>query len=103
MLPPIVAAKLEEVAVLCRRHHVRRLDLFGSATSARFDPATSDLDFVVQFGPMPMGSHANAYFGLKEDLEALFERSVDLVSAEKIINPYFAQTVDASRVRLYAA
>ncbi len=96
---PMITAKLDEVAALCRRYHVRRLDLFGSATTARFDPATSDLDFVVDFEPGPT---FREYFEFREALEALFDRSVDLVSARKIINPYFAESVETSRQTIYA-
>ncbi len=102
MLHPIIAAKREHVAALCRRHHVRRLDVFGSATSARFNPDTSDLDFLVEFEGLPSGAAFDAYFDLKEDLEALFGRSVDLVSAQKFANPYFAESVTASRESVYA-
>ncbi|HJU20508.1 MAG TPA: hypothetical protein VJ770_28985 [Stellaceae bacterium] len=41
-LPGIVAGRLGEIAELCRRFGVRRLDLFGSAATGRFDPAQSD-------------------------------------------------------------
>ncbi len=38
--------KRNEVAELCRRSGARRLDVFGSATRADFDPQHSDLDFL---------------------------------------------------------
>jgi predicted nucleotidyltransferase len=41
-----------EVEGLCRRHHVSRLDLIGSAVSAEFDAASSDMDFLVDFQPL---------------------------------------------------
>ena len=45
---------LEEarIADLCRRFNVRRLDLFGSGLTGRFDPGHSDLDLLVEFAPM---------------------------------------------------
>ena len=46
-----IASHREELEELCRRFHVRRLDLFGSAASDGFDPARSDLDFLVEFDP----------------------------------------------------
>jgi len=46
-----IASHREELRELCRRFHVRRLDLFGSATGDDFDPARSDLDFLVEFEP----------------------------------------------------
>ena len=41
----IVETNLPALQALCRRFGVRRLDLFGSAATGRFDPALSDLDF----------------------------------------------------------
>lgn len=92
-----------ELDLLCRRYHVRRLELFGSAISARFDPQTSDLDFLVEFGPLPSGQYANAYFGLFEDLESLFSRPVDLVVASAIRNPYFRQSIESTKALVYGA
>jgi predicted nucleotidyltransferase len=93
----------EELRELCGRFHVRRLDLFGSAAGENFDPARSDLDFLVEFGPVPPGAYADAFFGLKESLEQLFGRPVDLVVAAAIRNPYFRESVEDARVQVYAA
>ena len=93
----------EELAELCRRHHVLRLSLFGSATRDDFDPQRSDFDFLVEFEPLAAGQYADAYFGLLESLERLLERPVDLVVASAIKNPYFRESVDQTKVLLYAA
>ena len=47
----LVADRSDEIAALCRRHQVQRLDLFGSAATGDFDPESSDLDFLVTFLP----------------------------------------------------
>jgi uncharacterized protein len=88
---------------LCRRHGVARLEVFGSATGERFDPLRSDLDFLVEFQRAPGMDSFAQYFGLKEDLEALFARPVDLVMSGALRNPFFIQGVNESRVLLYAA
>ena len=89
---------------LCEQYRVRRLELFGSAlTDDRFDDADSDMDFLVEFLPLETGQRADAYFGLLEALEALFQRSVDLVVTKAIKNPYFLQAIDRERELLYAA
>jgi len=49
---------LEQVAALCRRAGARRLDLFGSAARDEFDPASSDLDFLVEFDDLPPAKYA---------------------------------------------
>ncbi len=45
-----IASRREEIAVVCRSHHVLRLEIFGSVARATdFDPAKSDADFLVRF------------------------------------------------------
>ncbi|MBS9533896.1 nucleotidyltransferase domain-containing protein [Mycobacterium sp. M1] len=82
---------------------VRRLDVFGSAAGGTFDAATSDVDILVEFDPVLDVDHFDRYFTLKERLEALFDRPVDLVTAASLRNPYFRQRVMATREPLYAA
>jgi len=95
--------KREEIAELCQRYRVQRLDVFGSAASGHFDAQTSDLDFLVEFHPLQPGERAEAYFGLLESLEALLMSGVDLVMTRAIQNPYFLQAIEADREVLYAA
>jgi len=92
-----------EVAALCRRAGARRLDAFGSAVRADFDPQTSDLDFLVEFDDVPPATYAQCYFSLKEGLEALFGRPVDLVTESSLVNPYFRERVIAERQTVYAS
>lgn len=93
-------AKLNE---LCRQHRVRRLHLFGSAVQGRFDPARSDLDFLVEFDPMTPSEYAAAFFGLREQLAALFGTPIDLVTTSSLQNPFFKASVERTRELLYAA
>lgn len=95
--------KRAELAALCRRYGVARLEVFGSAVRDDFDPPHSDLDFLVEFLPLSRGEHAEAYFGLRESLEALFGRPVDLVMTRAVKNPYFLQAIDQTRTVVYAA
>lgn len=92
-----------DLVALCRRHKVRRLDLFGSAANDSFDPSRSDLDFLVEFEPLEPRAYARAYFGLRRDLIALFDREVDLVTAPSLKNPYFREQVMAERRLLFEA
>ena len=92
----------EQVAILCQRTGARQLDAFGSAVRDDFDAETSDLDFLVDFDPLPPAQYADAYFTLKEGLEALFDRSVDLVTLSSLVNPYFRDRIAAERRTIYA-
>ena len=96
-----LARRLPEVAALCRRHRVARLDVFGSA--ARKAEGAADLDLLVELEDLPAGTHADAYFGLLEDLEALLARPVDLVMASALRNPFLRDSIERSRCLLYGA
>ncbi|MGN6033725.1 MAG: nucleotidyltransferase family protein, partial [Thermomicrobiales bacterium] len=43
----LIQDNVQEIRALCERFDVRRLELFGSAATGRFDPAHSDIDFLV--------------------------------------------------------
>ncbi|MBI2799854.1 MAG: nucleotidyltransferase domain-containing protein [Gammaproteobacteria bacterium] len=98
----VVKKDLEKVAERCRRVGALRLDIFGSAVRPDFDPTTSDLDFLVQFEDLPPARYADAYFILKESLEALFGRQIDLITEASLENPYFRARVQAERQTVYA-
>ncbi len=100
---PLVAERTKQVADLCTRFKVRRLELFGSATGPGFDPDKSDLDFLVEFEMLPVGQYADAYFGFREALAELFGRPVDLVVSSAVANPYLRESIDRTRALLYAA
>lgn len=102
---PSMSITIPEAALaeICRRRHVQSLWLFGSAVTPAFSPERSDLDFLVQFKPLSPIDHSDAYFGLLDDLRALFQRPVDLAEAGALRNPYFRSAVEASKVSVYAA
>lgn len=97
----LVSDKETEIGELCQCHGVARLSLFGSATSGGFDPETSDLDFVVSFASRTPSRLFDRYFGLKEDLERLFGREVDLLMEGAMKNPQLIKSISESRIPLY--
>ncbi|BAU49177.1 DNA polymerase III subunit beta [Sulfurifustis variabilis] len=100
---PLIAEQHSALEDLCRRHQVRRLALFGSAATGKFEPGRSDLDFLVEFHPLSPAERADAYFGLLLALQDLFHRPIDLVEEGASDNPYFLRSVERSKALLYAA
>jgi uncharacterized protein len=100
---PVIRGHESELEQLCRKFHVRRLELFGSAVGGGFSPDRSDLDFTVEFEPLPEGGYADNFFGFKQALESLFGIPVDLVVPSAIRNPYFRQSIEKCKALLYAA
>ena len=100
---PIIKNKLSEVAELCVKRQVRRLELFGSAAREDFEQGRSDLDLLVEFLPMTPAQRANNFFGLMADLKQLLGTEIDLLEPEPIRNPYFKQAIEQNKVVLYEA
>ncbi len=98
---PLVARRASQIRNLCRQHHVKRLDVFGSAVNGDFRLDESDIDFLVEFDDSVEGQRFETRFQLNQELEALFGRSVDLVVDSAIKNPYFRDEVDQTREPIY--
>ena len=94
---------LDAIADACRRHHVARLDAFGSVLRSDYRPGESDIDLLVEFQPLDPASLYKAYFALLNDLRIGLASRVDLVMADAVRNPYVKQTIEASRQQIYAA
>ena len=80
-----------------------RLDVFGSALHDDFRPGESDLDLLIEFGPMQGYQKAVAYFDRLDDLQSLLGVDVDLVMNGALTNPDLAGEIEQSRQLLYAA
>ena len=89
------------ISELCRRLRVTKLDVFGSATTDDFGP-DSDVDVVVRFERCARDLFTR-YFDLKEGLEELFGRPVDVIVEDALKNPYFKTAVNHTRKEVYAA
>jgi uncharacterized protein len=103
-LPAAISEHLDEIRALCVKHQVKRLAVFGSAVKGTFDPATSDVDFVVEFEPDLRGAEGwHTYWDLRYALQDLLHRPVDLVSWRAVKNPYFREILEETQKQIYAA
>jgi predicted nucleotidyltransferase len=101
MMIPEINRQQANLAALCQRYGVRQLQLFGSAATGTFMPATSDLDFIAEFVDTQAADYADRYFDFAEALEKLFNRHVDLVTKRAIRNPYFRADVERTAQVVY--
>lgn len=88
---------------MCKAHGVNRLDLFGSALGEGFDADRSDVDVVVEFSPAEGRSGLHRYFDLKQGLEDMLKRPVDLVELHAMPDTRLKRIIQRSKVALYAA
>lgn len=89
-----------EIEQVCRRLPVRRLGLFGSALRRDFSQS-SDVDVLVIFDSGENIDLFDKYFELKEQLEGIFGREVDLVIDKKFRNPVLRESIDRTRTVIY--
>lgn len=96
----IIEHNKQRIVGLCKEHGIRRLELFGSATTGAYDPEHSDLDFIADVGTYEAGVGMR-FLRFCTALETILGRPVDVITPRQIRNPYFRTTVDATRVTVY--
>jgi predicted nucleotidyltransferase len=80
------------------------LDLFGSgARESDFDPARSNLDLLVSLDAEHHPPALEDFLSLREALEALLGRRVDLAMKSAIRHPFLREGIAAARVPLHGA
>lgn len=91
---------IEQIKALCKEHQVKRFSVFGSVLTDHFS-SDSDIDFVVDFDENDPIKYTDLYFQLKDKLEQMFKRQIDLLEERGIRNSFFRKELDASKVVIY--
>jgi predicted nucleotidyltransferase len=85
---------------LCDTHKVKELYLFGSVLTEKFNDS-SDIDMLIQFNQVDLLDYFDNYMDLKEKLEKLLLRPVDLVENQAIRNPIFRKVIEREKQLVY--
>jgi len=96
----IVEENREAIKALCLLHNVKRLYSFGSVGTDRFTKK-SDIDLLVSFGNIELTNYFDNYMGMKEDLEKLLNRKVDLLEDQTVKNPVLRRSIDRGKILIY--
>jgi predicted nucleotidyltransferase len=96
----VIDQNIEIIRDICSKHKVSRLFVFGSVLTKKFKKS-SDIDLLVDFKDVDLYSYADNYFDLKDALENIFNRNVDLLEDKAIKNPYLRQSIDSSKQLIY--
>jgi predicted nucleotidyltransferase len=92
--------KIEEISELCKSNKVKSLFAFGSVTRADFGEF-SDIDLVVDIDENDPFTYTDIYFNLKNKLEIILKRQVDLLEERAIKNKLFKEQLDRTKISLY--
>jgi predicted nucleotidyltransferase len=100
---PIIDNHRGQIAAVCRKHGVLRLEVFGSVLRSDYDEASSDVDVVVEFDAQAPGSALRRYFDLKAGLEAVLNRPVDIIVLDAMDDTRLKRIIERTKVPVYAA
>jgi predicted nucleotidyltransferase len=98
---PTLTQNRQKIQEICARYPVRRLDVFGSASSGSHTPERSDIDFLLDMDPVDPVTYKRAYFQLLAEFEQLLKQPIDLVTEQSIQNAHFRRQVDRSKENVY--
>jgi uncharacterized protein len=96
----LVELHIDKIKALCAKHKVNKLFVFGSVLKDTFTN-DSDIDLVVDFETFELSEYADNYFDLKDQLESLFNRPVDLLEEKGIRNPFLRKQIDTEKLLIY--
>ncbi|MFV0593984.1 MAG: nucleotidyltransferase family protein [Draconibacterium sp.] len=96
----IIEKNINNIKELCKEYDVRTFSVFGSATREDFND-DSDIDFVVDFEEMDPFKYTDLYFQLKDKLENLLKRQIDLIEERAIKNKFFRKELEETKILIY--
>jgi len=94
---PGIKIPKEQIAEFCRRNHIRRLAVFGSALHADFRP-DSDIDILVEFDPEHIPGLITLS-GMEIELSEILNRKVDLRTAQELSRHFRQEVIDSAEVQ----
>jgi predicted nucleotidyltransferase len=98
----VVEKNRQAIEDVCRKYHVKRMDIFGSAAMGDATES-SDIDFLVEFDDSVSKHRFDNYFELLRELRQMLGRDVDLVEPGGLRNPYFIRRMNETRRQVYVA
>lgn len=94
-----IPASSEQIAEFCRRWKITEFALFGSVLRDDFR-SDSDIDVLATFSSHSKWSLFD-WVDMKDELETLFERRVDIIDREGLKNPYRRHEILATQQVIY--
>jgi predicted nucleotidyltransferase len=92
--------KISQIKKLCELNKVKSLFAFGSVIRDDFNDC-SDVDLVVDIDETDPYKYTDLYFNIKDKLENIFKRQVDLLEERAINNRFFRQELEKTKVKIY--
>ena len=91
---------IERIKQACNELRVKKISVFGSVLTNDFS-SNSDIDFVVDFEENDPIKYTDLYFQLKDKLEQILKRKIDLIEERGIKNSFFKKEIEKTKVVIY--
>lgn len=91
---------IKKINSACKIHLVEKMYMFGSMVSGKMNK-DSDVDILVKFADMDPYNYFDNLLSLKENLESIFKRPVDLLEEQAVKNPYLKRSIDRNKILIY--
>jgi predicted nucleotidyltransferase len=99
----LIDEKIEEIDAACQRYGIERLFVFGSVLREDFRTGESDIDLLVEFGPIEVTQRFHVYLGAREAFKNIFQADVDLAMKGAVKNKIIAGEIDRTKQLVYGA
>ena len=96
----IIKQHSEQIKKVCSRHKVDQMFVFGSVLTKDFNE-NSDVDFLIKFGEIDLYDYFENLLNLKESLENILHRKIDILEVQAVKNPYLKKSIDNSKLLIY--
>ena len=103
LMSMLIDEKREEIAEACQRYGIERLFIFGSALREDFRPGESDIDLLVEFGPIDISKKFHIYLEARSAFSKILQTEVDLVMSGAVKNKVIAGEIDRTKKLFYGA
>lgn len=98
---PVLKDNIHSLIEICERHQVSKLFVFGSVITGEFDLEESGIDLIVELAQMSPEEKGDHLIDLWDELEALFQKKVDLLTDQPIKNPFLKESVEKTKLLIY--
>lgn len=100
----LIEMNMDKIVALCKKYRVAKLWVFGSILTPDFND-DSDVDLSVDFDSETINREgldwADIFFDFMHELEALFDRRIDLVCDDAVKNKIFRKELDTTKLLIY--
>ncbi len=96
----LINTQIKTLREIFKEHLIKEAYVFGSVTTDQFNE-DSDVDILVSFINIPFDGYADNLWDLEDKLEDILGRKVDVIPDHTLKNPYFINSVDENKIKIY--